>query len=253
MRTCLILMTFFVITPVFAAKTMTADQVLNHVEKSLNSKYEVATVEMTITEKNGKSKSRHLVIKKKNAGEKQQVLVRLEKPTDIRGVGLLSVIEKDDEDQWLYLPSTKKSRRIVSSKKKDSFLGSEFSYEDFSPTTYKKFKNKIVKMDSIKGVQAYLIESVAQKGDAPYSKILTWVSVEGYRILQSQYFDNKGKKLKVMTFQGYKKYAGDSWRAQKVAVRNLQNKRQTTLLLSELKLNTGIKDNEFSKRALESY
>lgn len=246
---------FIILTFVLGAeaKDLSADQILKRVEKSLKSNDEVASVSMEIIEKNGKSKTRKLVIKKKNKGKKQQILVRLEKPTDIKGVGLLSVIEGSSEDQWLYLPSSKRSRRIISSKKKDSFLGSEFSYEDFSPTTYNKFKNKVVKSVKLKNKEAYIIESKAGKGKAPYSKILTWVAKKDFRILQSQYYDQKGKKLKVMTFNKYKKFAGNSWRAQSISVRNLQNKRSTKLLLSELKLNTGLNDNEFSKRALESY
>ena len=236
-----------------AAKKMSATQILNKMESNLRSADEVATVSMEIKEKNGKSKTRKLVIKKKNAGEKQQVLVRLEKPSDIKGVGLLSVIEGSSEDQWLYLPTKKKSRRIISSKKKDSFLGSEFTYEDFSPSTYDQFKNKVVKTVSVKGKKAYIIESNAKEKNAPYKRILTWVSVKDYRILQSQYFDNAGKKLKVMTFNSYKKFGKKAWRAQKIEVRNVQNKRGTTLMLSELKLDTGLNDTEFSKRALENY
>lgn len=236
-----------------AAKKMSADQILNKVELNLRSADEVATVNMEIKEKNGKSKERKLVIKKRNSGKKQQVLVRLEKPSDIKGVGLLSVIEGSSEDQWLYLPTKKKSRRIISSKKKDSFLGSEFTYEDFSPSTYDRFKNKIVKTVDIKGKKAYLIESKAKTSEAPYKKILTWVGVKDYRIFQSQYFDSSGKKLKVMTFNSYKKFGKKSWRAQKIEVRNVQNSRGTTLMLSELKLDTGLNDAEFSKRALENY
>lgn len=237
----------------YSAGPLSADQILQKVEKAMRTKDEVAKVKMEIREKNGKSKSRELVIKKKNEGKKQQILIRLEKPTDIRGVGLLCVIEGSSKDQWLYLPSSKKSRRIISSKRKDSFLGSEFSYEDFSLTTYNKFSNKIVKMDKIKGKKTYLIESKAPKGVGPYSKILTWVSDKDFKIMQSQYFDTQGKKLKIMTFKGYKKIGKKSWRAQEINVRNVQNKRGTTLLLSELKLNQGLNDSEFSKRALESY
>src|SRR5690606_14863981 len=131
-------------------------------------------------------------------------------------------------------------RRIISSSKKDSFLGSEFSYEDFSPTTYNKFTNKIVKMDKVKGQPAYLIESKTAKSSGPYSKILTWVSEDDFKVLQSQYYDEKGKKLKVMTFKNYKKYGDSSWRAQTIDVKNVQNSRSTQLMLSELKLNTGL-------------
>ena len=52
-----------------AAKKMSATQILNKMESNLRSADEVATVSMEIKEKNGKSKTRKLVINKKNADE----------------------------------------------------------------------------------------------------------------------------------------------------------------------------------------
>jgi len=236
-----------------AKEKLTASQIMKKVEESLRSKDELAHVDMKIIEKNGKSKTRKLIIKKKNRGKKEQILVRLEKPSDLRGIGLLSIINGMSEDQWLYTPSNKKVRRIISSNKKDSFLGSEFSYEDFSPTTYSHFHNKVVKVIHRNGKDLYVIESTALERVATYSKIITLVTKLDYRILQSKYFDHKGKKLKVMTFKGYKKFGKNTWRAQSIDVKNIQNKRGTKLMLSKLQLNTGMKDSEFSKSALQRY
>jgi hypothetical protein len=64
-----------------------------------------------------------------------------------------------------------------------------------------------------------------------------------------EYFDKTGKPLKVSTFSDYKQF-GNVWRAQKISVSNLQNKRGTTLQLSDLKLNKGLDDSEFTESAL---
>ena len=56
-----------------------------------------------------------------------------------------------------------------------------------------------------------------------------------------------------MDFKNYKKFGKNTWRAKKVLVKNVQNKRGTTLNLSDLKLNSGLKDSEFTKRALERF
>ena len=37
-----------------------------------------------------------------------------------------------DDDQWLYLPALKKTKRIASGDKSGSFMGSDFSYADMT-------------------------------------------------------------------------------------------------------------------------
>lgn len=229
-----------------------AEDVLKKLETGLNSKDETALVDMTIIESNGQSKERRLEIKKRNAG-KQEVMVRLHKPADVKGIGLLSIVDKSSENQWLYLPSQKKSRRIASTSKKEKFLDSEFSYEDFSASTYKNFKNSLKKEESIEGKPVKVVESVANSGDSPYQKIVTWVDSSTYKPLKTEYYDHEGKLLKIMDFSDYKQFGKGVWRAQVVKVENVQNKRKTILKLSDLKINSGLKEKEFSKQSLESF
>ena len=253
MRSFLFSLIFLCSITSWSAEELTASQIMDKVEKSLRSKDEVAHIDMVIIEKSGQKLNRKMVVKKKSSGNKKYIMARMEAPGDVRGVGLLIVVEGVDYNQWLYLPSAKKSRRIISSKKKDSFLGSEISYEDISPTTYKHFSNKLVKTTEVKGKQAYVIESKSLGREAAYSKIITWVTKKDFRVLQSKYFDQKGKKLKIMKFKDYKKFGKRTWRAQNIDVKNYQNKRGTSLALSKLEMNTGLKVSEFSKAALERF
>ena len=67
--------------------------------------------------------------------------------------------KKEDDDQWLYLPSMKKVKRISSHESKTgSFMGSEFSYEDLGSQEVEKYKYKFVKDDELSGRKAWLIE-----------------------------------------------------------------------------------------------
>ena len=124
--------------------TLDADQIFKEVEKRITAKDESAKIVMTITEANGATKTRELEVRRK-AGDAPKVMVKLQSPPDLRGTALLSVGGKGKaEDQWLYLPSSKQTRRIVSSNKSSSFLDSEMSYEDMGSSSDKKFSNKIL-------------------------------------------------------------------------------------------------------------
>lgn len=237
-----------------AAAAADANTILKKVEAGLNAKDESALIKMKVVESNGSEKEREVEIKRKsggNSGAKNQVLVRLKSPSDVSGVALLSVSQGGNEDQWLYMPSQKKARRVVSGNKSQRFLDTEFNLEDFSASTYSRFENKLVKEDRQPSAAVAVIESKSRAGaESSYSKIMTWVDLASYHVQKSEYYDKDGKLLKTMIFRDYKKF-GSSWRAQTVEVRNMQTSRSTILKLADVKLNSGLSDREFTQSALE--
>ena len=94
-----------------------------------------------------------------------------ESPRDVKGVAILSYAQKvESDDQWLYLPALKRVKRIASKNKSGPFLGSEFSFEDFSFQYY-----FYIEVEDNPGVMASIttalaesnigIESMVQKED----------------------------------------------------------------------------------------
>jgi hypothetical protein len=228
------------------AEEMTADQIFNKVEKNSSSASEEVQLVMIIQEPDGTTKNRDLLVKKQN-GKEQRALVKLQSPADLKGVGLLTIKDSSSEDnQWLYLPSEKRSRRIIGSGKKKRFLDSELSYEDMRVSTYKGFKNKVIgKEDKIT-----VIESIPEKGnETAYSKIKTWVNTKDYTVVKSEYYDDTKSLLKTMAFDRYKKHQ-NVWVAHLVKVKNVKKNRGTVL---ETKTYSAKKlsDGDFSMGALE--
>ncbi len=65
-----------------------------------------------------------------------KILAVFETPPDIRGTAFLQFQHRDaDADQWLYLPALRRVRRITSSVKDESFMGTDFSYRDMELLT----------------------------------------------------------------------------------------------------------------------
>ena len=238
-------------TNAVAAPSLTAEQILDRVNRNMTASDEAATVKMRIVERNGATKDRELKIQRKSKGEKRSVLVRLLAPGDIRGTGLLSVEEDGDKDQWLYLPSSKRTRKILGSKQGGSFLGSELSYEDMGGSSGVRFASKLIKIDQKNGRKIAVIESRPKKGESAYSRIISWVPLDKFVVIKANYYDKRGKLLKVAKFDKYKKFDGKTWRARKVQIKNVQNKRGTVMVLRGLRVNRGIGDDLFTKAALE--
>jgi outer membrane lipoprotein-sorting protein len=223
--------------------TKNAKAVMDEVAKNLDSKDEVATLNMTITEADGTKKNRNIEIRRKS-GDKHKALVRIQSPADLKGTALLSV----GTDQWLYLPSSKQTRRIVSGKRSSNFMDSELSYEDMGAGAEAGFNSKVLKNEKVNGRDFIVIESTP-KGESSYSKILAYVDAQNFLLGKTEVYDKAGKIVKTTAFSGYKQF-DNVWRAQKLEVKNLQNKRGTTLELSDLKINKGIDDDEFTESAL---
>lgn len=240
-------------TTVAARNSMTAKEILERVNRNLRSTDESADVKMHIIEKNGSIKKRELTIKRKAKKKEKSVLVRLVGPNDIRGTGLLSVEKSGKKDQWLYLPSSKRTRRILSNNQGGAFLGSELSYEDMGGSAGVDFKSRILKYQKGKKGKIAVIESIPKKGESAYSKIVSWVPMgkNGYVITKAHYYDKKGKLLKVARFSKYKRFDKKVMRATKMNIKNVQNKRGTVMLLKDLKVNRGIDDGEFTVTSLE--
>jgi predicted RND superfamily exporter protein len=246
------LTTFAIASPALAegANAATADQILNDVAKNLHTSDEQARVKMTIIEANGSEKDRNLEISRLEASDGQSVLVRLLSPADLRGMGFLSVTQGNQSDQWLYLPSSKQTRRIVGGKKGSNFLDSELSYEDMGSANEKGVTSTVLRTETAPAGTIDVIESKMSDPDSTYSRLLTWVNMSTHLVEKMEYYDHSGALLKTTEMNNYKKFPNGVWRAQEVIVKNAQNHRGTKLELNDLKFNRGLSSRNFSPSAL---
>ena len=86
---------------------------------------------MILTNKDNKKKTLELISISKDDSKKQMIWFL--KPRKDKGISFLK-IEKDNEDDFMtmWLPGFSRFRRIKSSQKSDSFMGSDLSFEDLT-------------------------------------------------------------------------------------------------------------------------
>ena len=231
------------------AKNLNVDEILSRSKALLASQDDSASVVMKIIEADGSSKERILTIQRKKTKTTNATLVRLSKPLDLKGTALLSQIENGTEQQWIYLPSTKQSRRVVGTSKKGTVLGSELSPQDLDFTTLKSAKATLLKNINFKNHNYALIEIKSAENNTEYAKAIVLISLETYLPMRLEYYDAKNVVLKRVEFDLYQNYGGVQ-RAQSIKIKNLVTKRGTDLILSKIKSNTGLSDEVFSQRAL---
>ncbi|MFH0780981.1 MAG: outer membrane lipoprotein-sorting protein [Pseudomonadota bacterium] len=194
---------------------------------------------------------RSRLLEVKDDGDKS--LTIFDTPPDVRETALLTSSHKaGDDDQWLYLPALRRVKRISSSNKSGSFMGSEFSYEDLGSREVEKYSYRYLMDGEVDGKSCYMIELVPKdRENSGYSRIVSWLDQKEYRPLKEEYYDQKNRLLKTLKLEDYRIYLGFLWRAHHLKMMNHHNGRETELFFSNLRFGTGLTDDDFSRTSLQ--
>jgi hypothetical protein len=214
---------------------------------------ENAQMEMVLKNATGETNKRNLSMKKLEGNNGDKTLMEFSSPADVKGTMLLTHEHLDqDDNQWLYMPGLKKTKRIISKNKSGSFMGSEFSYEDLSSQHYKKFTySENAKEIMIAGVKQYQAMRTPKDENSGYSKQMLWVESKNFLIQKIEYYDKNGALLKVALFPDYKKIDG-VWRGMKIIMKNVQTNKETTLDWTNEKIKVGYNPKDFAQSILQN-
>lgn len=233
------------------AQAPTPKKIGEEMSSRLRSQDEEFLVNMKIIEADNSSKDRQMRIWRLSPEKKEHsVLVRMLKPQDLKGTALLAIVKGDQEDKWIYLPSSKQTRRLTGESSQGGILGSELSVEDFDFNKEQSTESTLKKEVEIDGKKYYVVESNVNSTSANYSKVVSYISATDYLPVKVECYDKQGKILKTLDITGYKKVTATKWRAGKIKIRNTQNKRGTEITLSQVKLDQNIKSSRFTPKAL---
>ncbi|MFH1594042.1 MAG: outer membrane lipoprotein-sorting protein [Candidatus Omnitrophota bacterium] len=180
-------------------------------------------------------------------------LTIFETPRDVKGTVFLTFTHKEgSDDQWLYLPALKRVKRISSSNKSGSFMGSEFAYEDITSQEVEKYTYRWLRDEVCDGEDCFVVELYpVDKKNSGYTKQVSWIDKKEYRVLKTDYYDRKESPLKTLTVSGYRKYLDRYWRAEKMYVLNHQTGKNTELTWKNYKFRTGLTDADFNQNSLK--
>jgi len=195
-------------------------------------------------------RNKTLEVADKNVGDKS--LIVFDNPRDVKGTAFLTfskILEPDD--QWLYLPSLKRVKRISSKNKSGPFVGSEFAYEDISSQEVDKYNYKYLRKEPCGKMECFVIERYPAYKHSGYTKQISWVDAKEFRPIKIDFYDRKSELLKTLTHEGYKQYLGKYWRADKFIMKNHQTGKSTEISWKNYRFRTGLKDSEFTKANLK--
>ena len=211
---------------------------------------------MQIVSQGGETKERRMATYTRTGPQElSKTLIRFLAPRDVENTGLLTWEGKDgNDDQWLYLPSTRKVKRIVAGAKKNRFMGTDFTYEDLRPENLALHTYTLIGSETLDGQECFLVEAVPaterQATDSGYSKRRQWISKVNYFTIKQEFYDRKGKLEKVGAARKVTSIKGTIWRAGELEMRDVQAGTRTVLLAERRVLDTGLKDSFFTEAEL---
>lgn len=200
---------------------------------------------MKIVTAQGREKIRELKAWSKNNLDKDDWRVmKFLSPPDVKNVGFLVLA---DGQMYLYLPEFRRIRRIASHNKKESFMGSDFSYDDLGTAGFStSYQAKLISEDD----ETWIIELERNPESAkPYKKIKMWVSKESELPVRMEIYDNSGNLQKVA--QEENKKIGNYWISTKITMEDKKKNSYTVLEMKDIKVDQGLEDEIFTQRYLK--
>ena len=212
-----------------------------------------AGMTMVLRNKKGQESVRQVrvkVLEAENDGNKS--LFVFDQPRDARGTALLIHGHKDrSDDQWLYLPALKRVKRISSSNRSGSFMGSEFTYEDMTVQEVEKFTYRYLRDEPCgDGLDCVVTERIPVEKGSVYRRQLVWRDKSALRVWKVEYYDRKDAHLKTLTLGEYRQYLDRYWRAGSMAMVNHLTGKSTDLVWTDYQFGTDIDDRDFTRTGL---
>lgn len=220
---------------------------------------------MTLIDSRGDKVNREVMVMILEQTDGNKTIAKFQTPADIRGIAaLIHEHPGSTDDTWLYLPASRRTRRISGANRTASFQGTEFTYEDLAQFTVENYTWKFLAETTVGKSPVFKLEAKPNYKDTGYSRLHVYVNKEHWRIEKVEFFDKAQKLLKTLNYANWKLFHGRFWRGQLFTMINHQTRKTTRVEAQSMYVNLALykrkdgskRDNlaseQFTKRALET-
>jgi hypothetical protein len=185
-----------------------------------------------------------------------KTLIKFTSPADVKGTTLLiyDYVSKDD-DMWIFMPALKKTRRLVSSEKSKSFMGSEFTNADMSKPNMEDFNYELLGSADVDGKDCWKIESTGKTQDIRnnlgYNNQISYIDKSNYLCYKVEYYDLSGKLQRIRSLSDYRKLTGNKYFAYHSVMENIRTNRVSEMIIEKLQSGLQFSENKFLPNTLD--
>ena len=179
-----------------------------------------------------------------------KAVIRFTAPADVKGVALLIVNHPDRaSDQWMWIPSIGRERRVAIQDRSSRFFGTDFSFEDLEERDVNQFDYKLTGEEAIDGSPSWRIESRPRESkSSQYTMTRIWIRKDNYVPAQFESFvkEQLARRLRYLDIQNVQ----GIWTPRVMEMYDLRRNSRTVLRLQKLEFNVAMKDQDFTIQAL---
>jgi len=222
--------------------SQTAEEIISKSRETMTVKSFEAYSTLKILDARGNERLRQSTMASRSYPDgSEKRVIRFTAPPEVSGTGILIYDNKDkQDDMWIYLPALRQTRRIVSSEKSKSFMGSEFSNADMTAPNTQDFSYRILGEKEIDGKTCWQIESVPKnrqlEDEYGYGKALTCINKVDYVVLLNEYYNFDGELFKTIATRAYTRVDAQKGRymVTDMIANNLRNGRSSVMLMDKI-------------------
>ena len=175
----------------------------------------ITEMEMILIDKKGNKRVRKLKTFGLEKGKDSLSLMFFLSPADVRNTGFLTFDYDEsgkDDDQWLFLPALRKTKRIAAGDKSGSFMGSDLNYSDMTSPDLDLYDYTLMKETEVKGQKVWQIKAVpktkAEAKKSGYSKSVVFIRQDNYVMIRGVRWVHKKKRNKYLDVRKLDKIDG---------------------------------------------
>jgi outer membrane lipoprotein-sorting protein len=213
-----------------------------------------AHVDLRMRDGRGGERRRRLRTVAKHIDGRMHSIGRLIAPEYLRGMTLLTIEASDrGDDLFVYLPSLERVRRVSMSRRADSFLGSDLTYQDFDRQRVEDYLIESLTRGEVEGEVVHVIATRPRDLDT-YHRVDFVAAVSDLAILELRYHkagDAQASRVVRFPRASIQRW-GENLIPTRIHVVNTSRGSETDVEITDLEINPEIDDRIFSSVTLRT-
>lgn len=245
-----VILLLFLLLSSFGLWAESALEIVNRADEAFKGERVYSTSSMTVYKSDEAQPEQEMESFSMEKNGKSYSLTIYLAPRRMKGTANLMI----EDDLWVRFSSTGRTRKMSSSAKKNSAGGSDFSYADMGDGgsgLSEKFTPSLLGEEMIDGELCFKIQLLAADSDAPYEKMIVYITQNTYRYMKIEYFES-GANIKSMIFSDYRTVNGKDYPFAYTMV-NYTKSSRTEVVVDIFEVNSSrVQDRFFTTGYLES-
>lgn len=173
-------------------------------------------------------------------------------PADVKGTRFLHLSPRGDRDQqWLWAPTTRRTRRIAEGQRDENFFGADLSYRDLELMVRIQQWNDdevtatLVGEETIDGKICHVVELIPKNDEFAYTKYKLWFAKDDLYLWRMDVFEGDDTVVKRVVPKKYARF-GNYDMAVEADVTNVPADTRTVFKIADVKYDAGVAESMFT-------